>query len=186
MSVAEIRPRRSWYLLRSLIAAGAALGLLGVLDRQIPELVAETPPPAETIVVEKVAARLFRMRDGRPYRSDPIALGANPRGHKQRPGGGRTREGRYVIDERRDDTQHYKALRISYPNAEDRRLATACGEDPGSMIMVHGQPNGMGWVGWFTRRFNWTNGCIGVGSVAMEEIWWAVGDGTPIETRPRC
>ena len=37
-----------------------------MLDRQIPELVAETPPPAETIVVEKVAARLFRMRDGRP------------------------------------------------------------------------------------------------------------------------
>jgi murein L,D-transpeptidase YafK len=184
MSVAEIRPRRSWYLLRSLIAAGAALGLLAVLDRQIPELVAETPPPAEAIVVEKAAARLFLMREGRPYRSYPVALGANPRGHKQRLGDGRTPEGRYVIDERRDDSQHYKALRISYPSAEDRRLAAARGEDPGGMIMIHGQPNGMGWLGWLTTQYNWTNGCIGVGSVAMEEIWRAVGEGTPIEIRP--
>jgi len=155
-----------------------------VLDRQIPGLIAETPPPAEAIVVKKAAARLSLLRDGRPYRSYPVALGANPRGHKRRQGDGRTPEGRYVIDERRDDSQHCKALRISYPNAEDRRLAMARGEDPGGMIVIHGQPNGMGWLGWLTRQCNWTNGCIGVGSVAMEEIWRAVGDGTPIEIRP--
>ncbi|RPJ76123.1 MAG: hypothetical protein EHM15_02485 [Desulfobacteraceae bacterium] len=74
MSAAEIRPRRSWYLFRSLIAAGAALGLLAVLDRQIPELIAETPPPAEAIVVEKAAARLSLLRDGSPYRSSPFKV----------------------------------------------------------------------------------------------------------------
>lgn len=130
--------------MRSLIAASAALGLLAVLDRQIPELVAETPSPAETIVVEKAAARLFLMRDSRPYRGYPVTLGASPRGHKQRQGDGRTFEGHSVVDERRDASQHSKALRISYPNPEDRRLATARGEDPGGMIMIHGQPNGMG------------------------------------------
>ena len=131
----------------------AALGLLAVLDRQIPGIVAETPPAAEAVVVEKAAARLSLLREGRPYRSYPVALGASPRGHKQRQGDGRTPEGRYVIGYREDDSQHYKALHISYPNAEDRRLAAGRGEDPGGMIMIHGQPNGLGWLGWLTRLF---------------------------------
>ena len=31
---------------------------------------------------------------------------------------------------------------------------------------------------------DWTNGCISVGNIAIEEIWQAVDDGTPIEIRP--
>jgi murein L,D-transpeptidase YafK len=166
------------------MAASAALGLLAVLDRQIPGIVADTLPTAEVVVVEKAAARLSLLRDGRSYRTYPVSLGPSPLGHKQRQGDGRTPEGRYVIDERYDDNQYYKALRISYPNPEDRRLAMARGDDPGGMIMIHGQPNGMGWLGWLTRYFDWTNGSIAVGSVAMEEIWRAVVDGTPIEVRP--
>jgi murein L,D-transpeptidase YafK len=184
MPVAEILPRPCWYLLRTLTAAAIALGLLAVLDRRIPGIVAETPPAADAVVVEKASARLSLLREGRPYRTYPVSLGASPRGHKQRQGDGRTPEGHYVIAYRQDDSQHYKALHISYPNAEDRRQAAGRGEDPGGLIMIHGQPNGLGWLGWLTGNFNWTNGCIAVGSVAMEEIWRAVADGTPIEIRP--
>lgn len=31
---------------------------------------------------------------------------------------------------------------------------------------------------------DWTNSCIAVGNIAIEEIWQAVDDGTPIEIRP--
>jgi murein L,D-transpeptidase YafK len=52
------------------------------------------------------------------------------------------------------------------------------------MIMIHGQPTGFGWLGWLLQRFNWTNGSIAVSTLAMEEIWRATQDGTPIEIRP--
>ena len=31
---------------------------------------------------------------------------------------------------------------------------------------------------------DWTDGCISVGNIAIEEIWDAVDDGTPVEIRP--
>ena len=50
--------------------------------------------------------------------------------------------------------------------------------------MIHGLPNGEGWVGEVQREFDWTNGCIGVTDDEMDEIWELVDDGTPIEIRP--
>ena len=58
------------------------------------------------------------------------------------------------------------------------------GVDPGGMIMVHGLPNYIGWVGRFHRLADWTDGCIAVANVEIDEVWNAVLNGTPIEIEP--
>ena len=78
----------------------------------------------------------------------------------------------------------HRSIHISYPNAEDLAFASRAGIAPGEGVMIHGLPNGGGWVGDEHRDFDWTNGCIGVTDDEMEEIWELVDDGTPIEIRP--
>ena len=50
--------------------------------------------------------------------------------------------------------------------------------------MIHGLPNGFGWLGEAHRVRDWTDGCIAVTDDEMDEIWRAVPDGTPIEIKP--
>jgi murein L,D-transpeptidase YafK len=50
--------------------------------------------------------------------------------------------------------------------------------------MLHGLPNGYGWIGVAHRERDWTDGCIAVTNQEMDEIWRTVPDGTPIEIRP--
>jgi len=46
--------------------------------------------------------------------------------------------------------------------------------------MIHGQKNGYGWLSFITQSFNWTDGCIAVKNIEMDEIWISVNEGTPI------
>ena len=138
----------------------------------------------DEIIVEKGDRRLSLLARGEPIRSYTIALGARPRGHKQQQGDERTPEGRYVISTRNPESAFHLSLRISYPNDEDERRAQQQGVEPGGDIMIHGLPNGWGWVGSFHRQFDWTDGCIAVTNEEIEEIWSLVRDGTPIEIRP--
>jgi murein L,D-transpeptidase YafK len=50
--------------------------------------------------------------------------------------------------------------------------------------MIHGLPNGRGWLGPLYNMRDWTDGCIAVTNSEIEEIWRAVPNGTPIEIRP--
>jgi murein L,D-transpeptidase YafK len=50
--------------------------------------------------------------------------------------------------------------------------------------MIHGLPNGYGWVGRGHLAKDWTDGCIAVTDQEIEEIWTLVADGTPVEIRP--
>jgi murein L,D-transpeptidase YafK len=75
-------------------------------------------------------------------------------------------------------------LHVSYPEQRDIDRAGAQGLSTGSDIMIHGLPNGRGWIGRFHRRSDWTAGCIAVADFEIEEIYRAVPDGTPIELRP--
>ena len=51
-------------------------------------------------------------------------------------------------------------------------------------LLRDGQVNGWGWAGLLGPYLYRTHGCIAVRNTAMEEIWSAVDDGTPIEIRP--
>ncbi|MBK1702753.1 L,D-transpeptidase family protein [Thiococcus pfennigii] len=170
-------------LMVTVVLAGA-VALLIRWEKAIPPRLAASPPPADAVLVEKGRRRLHLLRDGVAYRSYRISLGGRAEGHKAYEGDLRTPEGRYVLDWRNPNSCCYKSLHVSYPGPDDRRRAAERGRDPGGQIMVHGQLNGWGWLGWFNVWRDWTHGCIAVRNVPMEEIWRAVADGTPIEIRP--
>ncbi len=50
--------------------------------------------------------------------------------------------------------------------------------------MIHGLPNGTGWLGASHTAIDWTLGCIAVTDEQIEEIWRLVPNGTPIEIKP--
>ncbi len=139
---------------------------------------------ADRILVEKAARTLTLFRGTTPLTIYRVALGREPVGPKREEGDHRTPEGFYTIDRRKPDSDFHLALHISYPNQEDVAQASARGVSPGSDIMIHGLPNGYGWIGALHRRKDWTDGCVAVTDQEIEEIWRAVPDGTAIEIRP--
>ncbi len=139
---------------------------------------------ADRLVVEKAARRLLLLKEGRVLKTYRIALGGNPLGHKQREGDQRTPEGEYLIDRRNPASSYHLALHVSYPSSEDAGRAARAQVPPGGDIMIHGAPNGFGWMGRLHRLRDWTAGCVAVTDREIEEIWNAVPDGTPISLRP--
>jgi len=166
--------RGLWLAIVAAIAASAA----------VPGSAAEPDGKADRIVVFKAKRELDLMRGGVLLKAYPIALGGHPIGAKYRRGDRRTPEGVYVIDGRLSVTPYHLALHISYPDATDRVRARAAGVRPGGEIFIHGMPARFGRTDPVRFFRDWTNGCIAVGNRAIEEIWQAVDDGTPIEIRP--
>ena len=150
------------------------------------------PPAAPNRIPEKADSILILKRDhtmellahGKVFRTYKIALGQGGLAPKQREGDARTPEGNYTIDARYAHSRYHKALHVSYPNAEDRKRAARLGVSPGGAIMIHGLPNGKGWLGARHRLFDWTLGCIAVTDQEIDEIWSMVPVGTPVEIRP--
>lgn len=141
---------------------------------------------ATKIVVYK-AQRKMVLLDGNDdilkiYR---IGLSGKPKGKKTQAGDKKTPEGLYYIEGRNPDSQYYKSLKISYPNADDRANAARLGVSPGGDITIHGLRKGAKWLGPFrSTYFKWTQGCIAVTNNEMDELWQLVPDGTPIEIKP--
>ena len=50
--------------------------------------------------------------------------------------------------------------------------------------MIHGLPNGLGWLGRLHLLHDWTDGCIAVTDPEIEQIWALVDTGTQIQIRP--
>jgi murein L,D-transpeptidase YafK len=139
---------------------------------------------ADLVLVDKSESKLYLLKNGKVIGEYRVAFGANPKGHKQKEGDERTPEGRYVLDYKNEDSAFYRSIHISYPNERDKKRAKEAGVDPGGLIMIHGQKNGLGWLSKVAQNFNWTDGCIAVSNTAMDEIWEAVSLGTPIEIKP--
>jgi len=139
---------------------------------------------ADRVVVHKKERTLELFKNGLSFRKYKIALGAQPAGPKTQEGDHKTPEGVYVIDRRNEHSKFYRALHISYPNADDQSRAERLGVSPEGDIMIHGLPNGFGWLGASHRMKDWTDGCIAVTDKEMDEIWQLVPDGTSIEIAP--
>lgn len=140
--------------------------------------------PVDQVVVVKSKRTLTLLSKGKAVRSYKVALGGEPVGAKQQQGDHKTPEGWYVLDRRNPKSRFYKSIHISYPNEQDRQRATQRGVDPGGDVMIHGLPNGFGWLGATHRTMDWTDGCIAVTDKEMDEIWELVRDGTPVEIQP--
>lgn len=139
---------------------------------------------ADQVIVVKSLRTLTLLSNGKILRTYKVALGGSPVGAKEQQGDHKTPEGQYILDRRNAKSRFYKAIHVSYPNEQDKKRASERGVSPGGDIMVHGLPNGFGWLGATHRARDWTDGCIAVTNAEMDEIWELVPDGTPIEIRP--
>jgi len=166
-------------------AAATVTGVLAALAyAQWPACELPAGARADKVLVNKGERKLILLRDGMPFREYSVSLGGDPLGHKVQEGDNRTPEGLYRIDYRKADSVAYRALHVSYPDAEDIRRAKSRGVEPGGFIMIHGMMNGYGLIGRWHRLVDWTNGCIAVTNAEIDQLWTAVPDGTPIEIRP--
>jgi murein L,D-transpeptidase YafK len=137
----------------------------------------------DRVVVDKSERRMLLLSGSHVVASYRIALGANPVGHKRREGDERTPEGGYRLDWRNIRSGYFKSIHVSYPDQADKADAESRKEDPGGLIMIHGQPNYFGWLAPLLQHFDWTDGCIAVTNVEMQEIWNIVPDNTSIDIR---
>ncbi|MBL4911761.1 L,D-transpeptidase family protein [Shewanella schlegeliana] len=145
---------------------------------------AMTSGKADLVVVTKSEASMTLLRQGKVLKKYRIAMGDNPVGHKLTEGDQRTPEGRYLLDFKKSDSAYYRAIRISYPNDEDRLRADALGISPGGQIMIHGENPNSSLSPEEAQMYNWTDGCIAVTNAEMDELWRAIDEGTPIEIWP--
>ena len=139
---------------------------------------------ADRLVVHKADRTLTLYWHGAKLKSYRIALGGQPLGPKSARGDQRTPEGLYTVSRRRKKTDFHAALVLSYPNADDLARAKLAGVSPGGGIEIHGLRDGFGWLGSAHVLFDWTDGCIAVTNVEIDELVRAVPDGTPVEVLP--
>lgn len=139
---------------------------------------------ADSIVILKKDHVMELLSGGNIIRTYKVALGQGGLAAKEREGDARTSEGYYVIDAKYEHSAYHKALHVSYPSATDRRRAARLGVPPRGAIMIHGLPNGKGWIGAAHRLYDWTLGCIAVINQEIDEVWTLVPVGTPVEIRP--
>lgn len=152
------------------------------IGRKVPPL-APLGERATRVEIDKAARQLILFRGNETLKTYHVSLGAAPLGHKVKEEDGHTPEGVYSTDFKNERSRFHLALRISYPNTEDRRVAGQCGVAPGGDIMIHGLPNGLGWLDKLHLKRDWTDGCIAVTNSEIEDIWRLVATGTPIEIR---
>jgi len=136
------------------------------------------------VLVLKSERKMNLMSHGKVIRTYKVSLGGTAAGAKEQQGDHKTPEGTYVLDRRNPQSKYYKSIHVSYPNEQDKKHAAKLGVSPGGDIMIHGLPNGFGWLGATHLAHDWTDGCIAVTDAEMDEIWKLVADGTPIEIRP--
>ncbi len=133
------------------------------------------------IIVDKLKHSLTLYRSGKKVRSYRADLGFNFINDKYYSGDNATPEGKYKIIKKKGKGQsiYYKALLLNYPNHEDWKrfdLAKSRGSiSPiariGGMIEIHGDGG---------RNNDWTEGCVALSNQDMDELFAAVGVGTPV------
>ena len=137
---------------------------------------------ADTVWIQKHERKLHLVRNQTVVRTFPIALGQNPLGHKQYEGDSRTPEGLYRISRRKQISEYYRSLEISYPNAMDLELAAARGVEPGGQIMIHGEPDDA--LKKIALKKDWTQGCIALKNQHMRIVWKATLAGARVLIEP--
>jgi murein L,D-transpeptidase YafK len=138
----------------------------------------------DRILVIKSERKMYLQSAGRTLRTFDISLGLVPEGAKQREGDFRTPEGVYYIESKNTRSDFFLALKVSYPNENDRARARAKGVDPGGQIMIHGLPNVPKYPENRYLGSDWTDGCIAVSNSDMVDLWLMTSVATPIEIRP--
>ena len=159
--------KSSWWFLLPIILALPAQATNSMVD-------------IDLVKVDKSARKMYLIQGDKIVKWYPIALGANPKGHKLREGDKRTPEGSYTLDFINEKSRFYRSIRINYPNTRDLARAELLGVSPGGQIMIHGQKNEAGPHPSLSRGEDWTDGCIAIANEQMDEFLSMVSVGTPI------
>lgn len=151
-------------------------------------------PVITRILVSKKNKQVILFQNDQIVRTYNAVFGRNLEGHKVQEGDSKTPEGVYFIESKNSRSAFHLALKVSYPNAEDRKRAKAIGVSAGGDIMIHGTPTVTEDRAKETKRIlmeelqslgiNWTDGCIAVTNPEIEEIYSLVKAKTPIEICP--
>ncbi len=141
-----------------------------------------------SILVRKDIRRLYLLNGNQIVKNYLIALGKKPRGHKTQEGDFKTPEGIYSIILKNTESNYHKALKVSYPNAQDIARAKRRKVSPGGNILLHGLSDNP------QRKkelmegehpvIDWTWGCVAVTDEEIDEIFKVVSVDTPIEICP--
>jgi hypothetical protein len=155
--------------------------------------------------VSKEAQTLYVYEGIRLVKEIPVDLGYNyfadkeRRGSQTEPDHWRTPDGTFFIVRKNAQSKFYKALVLNYPTSDDAERGLRQGligraeyeaivqaernfEMPpmhtelGGMIEIHGAGTG--------ARSNWTQGCIAVRNVHIDDLWDLVEVGTPVLIEP--
>lgn len=135
----------------------------------------------DLIKVDKSKRRMYLIENNEVVKEFRIALGKRPKGHKIHEGDQRTPEGRYFLDFVLEDSEFYRSIHISYPNAQDLAYAMNRNLDPGGNIKIHGLKNGETRPANYVQSFDWTDGCIAITNQEMDQLLQLVEVGTPID-----
>ena len=143
----------------------------------------------DEVRVYKAQRQVQVLQKGVVIKTYAMRLGFAPIGHKTTEGDGKTPEGSYTLDWRNPNSQFYKSLHISYPNANDKAQARARGVSAGGDVMIHGSsnlPQGKPQQAMYDYlpREDWTHGCVAVSNQDMDELWAHVKNGTKIVIYP--
>ena len=143
----------------------------------------------DEVRVYKAQRQVQVLQNGTVIKTYAMRLGFAPIGHKTTEGDGKTPEGSYTLDWRNPNSQFYKSLHISYPNASDTAQAQARGVSAGGDVMIHGSsnlPQGKPQQALYDYlpREDWTHGCVAVSNQDMDELWANVKNGTKIGIYP--
>ena len=141
-------------------------------------------PTVNRILIVKSARTLTLQSGDHALKKYKIALGTQPIGPKEREGDHKTPEGEYLIDSKSKQSRFHWALHVSYPNALDRAHAKRLGVDPGGAVMIHGLENKYAFLGALHRFVDWTDGCVAVTNLEIEEIFNLVPVGTRVTIKP--
>lgn len=146
--------------------------------------IAKSTIQVDKVIVYKSKRELQLLFKDRVVTKYKIALGGNPKGHKEQEGDQKTPEGKYKIDWHNPNSQFYKSLHISYPNKQDKLRAKKLGVSPGGDIFIHGLPKTWASIGKAHALHDWTLGCIALTNKEITEIYNNVKDGTVIIINP--
>jgi murein L,D-transpeptidase YafK len=159
--------------------------ILGLLTYYlIPEKKLPNNVTVDKIMVYKSKRQLLVFTENVLLKTYTISLGENSIGGKEFEGDKKTPEGKYYINGKNLHSGYHKSIGVSYPNSMDVSNAKKNGKSPGGDIKIHGIKNGVGAIGKFHRWFDWTKGCIALTNDEIDELYYLVKIGTPIEIYP--
>ena len=138
----------------------------------------------DKLVVYKSKRQLLAYSNGKLEKTYKISLGKQPIGDKEFEGDNKTPEGVYFINDKNPNSGYHKNLGVSYPNKDDIKNAKQLGKPVGGDVKIHGLSNKTGFISKFHRWYDWTQGCIAVTDVEIDELYNAVKIGAKIEINP--